>query len=584
MNETHTIGERSTSIENPAVKSVADLIFGSRGRDDGDATIIHGCLHPPELRGLRVSLHAVRHHVLALIDDLEARGVAPGDTVALLRFARTNETLTALVYLALSAWGVRVLLPMYLELASLPEYFELAGVSHVLGSFDEVARDGRPEDVALATRVRELVLQRGLPLTTLGQDLALDRRITARFESSPSIEHPRIQAMLAGTSLETPSLLLTTSGTSGKSKLVAYTQGGYLRSCAAWEAAGLYAADLLGGRCLNLLLGHSMGLRALWNAVWTRAPVCLITPEWFAEHPERVYELLLEMRPEHITGGPTVFGLLLRMFEAFPDLAAVCARELKCLVSSGAPYDPVLGEYVRARLGMKLHNALGLTETMQVASTVLGGEPPSLGRPLPGVQLRLERDESLPRDAWRLKVGAAFGFSGYLGHPDAGPWFDTGDLVELLDDDTVRFLGRERWDFVNDGVGVKLSRAHLEALYSPLPDGIAAIEYVPLRPGPGLAALAFVGQREGGTADAPLADVELQTRVRAFFQTKVGEIAAARDEFEHRHMAVRRFALLAAEPLRTRKGNIARAQIEDTYASLIANLETEGDIPGFVSL
>ncbi len=476
MDETRVIGERNQAVEHPLIHSVADLIFRSHRTGDERSTILLGCSAPPHVRLVSVSLNAVRHHVLDIIDELAARGVRAGDTVALMRFARTNETTTALAYLALSAWGVRVLFPMYIEIDSLREWLDLTHTKHIVGGFQDVERTGFPDDAALGDRVRRLADEMRIPYTCVTRDLALDQRIDVEFESSPSADHPRIRELMETTSLETESLLLTTSGTGGKSKLVRYTQGGYLRSCAAWEAAGFYDESRLGGRCLNLLLGHSMGLRALWNALWTRVPVCLITPEWFVEHPDRVHDLLKEMKPEHVTGGPTVFGLVLQLFNAYPDLRETCAPELKCLVSSGAPYDPELGALVRSTLGLTVHNALGLTETMQVTSTLMGGQPPSLGRPLPGVQIRLSRNELLPDRAWRLDVAAPFGYAGYVGHPDASDWFETGDLVEVLPDETVRFLGRERWDFLNDSVGVKLSRARIEEVYAPLPPEIEAIE------------------------------------------------------------------------------------------------------------
>jgi acyl-coenzyme A synthetase/AMP-(fatty) acid ligase len=583
MDETRVIGERNQTVEHPRIRNVADLIFRSHRDADEQSTILLGCSAPPHLRVISVSLNAVRHHVLDVIDQLAARGIRAGDTVGLMRFARTNETTTALVYLALSAWGVRVLFPMYIEIDSLREWIELTRTTHIVASFQEVDRAGSAEDAALAQRVRRLAEDMQIPHTCCNRDLGLDARLDVSFDRSPPADHPRVQAMIENTSLDTESLLLTTSGTSGKSKLVRYAQGGYLRSCAAWEIAGFYDTARLGGRCLNLLLGHSMGLRALWNALWTRVPVCLITPEWFVEHHDRVHDLLKELKPEHVTGGPTVFGLVLQLFDAYPDLRQSCAPGLKCLVSSGAPYDPEMSAQVRTKLGLPLHNALGLTETMQVTSTVLGGEPPSLGRPLPGVQLRLSRNASLPEDAWRLDVAAPFGYAGYVGHPDAEKWFETGDLVELQSDDTVRFLGREQWDFLKDSVGVKLSRARIEELYAPLPPEIEAIEYVALHGRPGLGALVFVAAQAGASPRVPLQLPSLQQRIRTFFEERARS-RADRDEFERRHMAVGRFVLLPATPFRTRKGNVAHARIEDEYAPLIDALQQSDERPGVVSL
>ena len=100
-------------------------------------------------------------------------------------------------------------------------------------------------------------------------------------------------------------------------------------SCASCDAAGMFAPAVLGGRSLCLLLCHSMGVRAFWNAIWTREAICLIHPEWFEERPERVRALLLQMRPEHVTGGPAVFRTLLALARLYPQLKTDCVRDLR---------------------------------------------------------------------------------------------------------------------------------------------------------------------------------------------------------------------------------------------------------------
>ena len=114
-----------------------------------------------------------------------------------------------------------------------------------------------------------------------------------------------------------------------------------------------------------------MGVRAFWNALWTGQPLCLIPPEWFLEHPARVRTLLQRMQPEHVTGGPAVYRALLELVRVFPDLKENGLGSLRCVVSSGAPFDEEMARRIEAALGLGLHNALGTTETMQVLSTVL---------------------------------------------------------------------------------------------------------------------------------------------------------------------------------------------------------------------
>jgi acetylornithine/succinyldiaminopimelate/putrescine aminotransferase/predicted amino acid dehydrogenase/acyl-coenzyme A synthetase/AMP-(fatty) acid ligase len=567
MAEQLVLGAADTQIESPPVRSLAAAIFQRFHGEDDSRPVILGCLSAPELRPTRISMRQLRHLVLHVTEQIAKRGIVPGDTVALIRLPRTCETLTALVYLGLSAYGVRVLFPMYVELEALDEWLQVTGAKLVLASPHEVEEVIKNEsDVATSRAVRASAARLGLPLTCIYSELGLVERLETNYESSPALDDPRVASMLASANLDTESLLLTTSGTSGKSKIVRYRQGAFIRSCVSWERAGFFDRARLGGRCLCLLLGHSMGLRALWNAVWTREAVCLITPEWFLAYPERVRSLLVEMKPEHVTGGPTVFNTLLEFARVYPDLGRACFTELKCLVSSGAPYSSGLARRIASTFGLELHNGLGLTETLQVACTLVGGRPPTIGLPLPGVRLRLSRDEGLPPKTYRLETSAPFGFAGYLGRKEQGEWFDTGDLVERTDAGLV-YVGREKWDFLKDGTGVKISRLRLADLYA---GGPGNVEFVALQHEPGLAAIVFLGPKVGveGVVTAPAELAALQ----GFFEARLERLRGKLEEFEMRHLGVGRFAAVAGDPPRTRKGNLKRAEIEARFAALIERL------------
>ena len=517
---------------------------------------------------MEISLRQLRHLILDVIRALQQRGIGPGETVALVRLPRTSETLTAVVYAALSAWGVRVLFPMYLELEAMEAWLRVSGATALLMSPYEVESAGAQEaDVAVTRWLRGVAERLGLPVHCFFQDLdlpsMLERRGERAHQASPGVEDPLVQELLGATGCGTECLLLTTSGTSGQGKLVRYTQGALLRSCASWEQAGFFHRERLGGRGFSLLLAHSMGIRTLWNAIWTRQPLCLITPEWFIDYPERVSELLLQMQPEHVTGGPATFHTLLELARVFPRLKDRCFRELKCLVSSGAPYDLALQRRIRSAFDLELHNAFGMTETMQVTSTLAGPTPEvgsgRLGSPLPGVQLRLGRDETLPPGRFRLSVCSPFGSSGYLEpgtrQPPAQAWFQTGNLVEQEGPGRgLRYVGREGQDFINDGLGVKISRRRLETLYRRDHDDhdhdelMQWIELFPLREEPGLAALVFLSPQAGQAEGQVVTDRTLLRRVQSFFESRLEQLRNELEAFELRHLAVARFAALVADP------------------------------------
>jgi acetylornithine/succinyldiaminopimelate/putrescine aminotransferase/predicted amino acid dehydrogenase/acyl-coenzyme A synthetase/AMP-(fatty) acid ligase len=559
------------------VESLAGLLLGDGDGGDLAAPILLGTIGE---QPVEVGLGQLRSFILDAADTLGVRGLRPGDTVCLLRPPRTSELTLALVYAALTAAGMRVLLPMYAEADSLGIWLQATKSRAVIWGARELREAGTEADrlrlEMLARRLHDL----GVPALCLQDDLRLSAALAGAAVAGPAADDPRVQRLLATGAANRECLILTTAGSSGVNKLVRYHQDALLRSCASWEAAGLFRADRLGGRGLCLLFSHSMGVRAFWNAIWTRQPLCLIPPEWFLEHPQRVRALLRHMRPEHVTGGPAVYRALLELVRVFPDLKDNGLVSVRRAVSSGAPYDGELARRVEAALGLTLHNALGITETMQVMTTLLSDGPvgTALGAPLPGVRLALApfAEEA---GVYRLLVQSPFGFAGYVPTGDGEPggpapaWYPTGDLVRRSPDGLV-YAGRERDEFVKDGFGVKICRQLLRERYANLGDSVLHLEWYPLREEPGLGALIFVAD-QGAVASGdhrPVTSRAVLGRIRALLETRHESFLLRFDDFELRHLTIARFACVPGPPPRTSKGNISGAEIERRYGGLLQKL------------
>ncbi len=584
----------ASAIPHPAVsafQSLADLLLSERPGCDPSAPILLGTLGQ---QAIEVSFGQLRSLILDLGDAFGAKGLQPGETVCLLRPPRTSELALALGYAALTAMGIRVLLPMYTEPSSLRTWLEATGARTVVWSAREVRETGTEADRLRLEALERQIEAWGASALCLSDDIDLPGMLARAEPAGPSCDDLRLRRLMADAAKHTECLVLTTSGSSGESKLVAYVQGALLSSCASWEAAGLFREDRLGGRGLCLLFSHSMGVRAFWNSLWTGQPVCLIPPEWFFEHPERTRTLLQRMQPEHVTGGPAVYRALLELVRVFPDLKDNGLGTLRCLVSSGAPFDEELARRIEAALGLRLHNALGTTETMQVLSTLLseGDMGPGMGAPLPGVRIALE-PLSGPDSPCRLLLHSPFGFSRYVPTTEgqefepAPYWYATGDLVWRSPTGLV-FAGREQDDFVKDGFGVKISRHLLAERYANLGDPVVHVEWFPLREEPGLGALIFIDD-EGLPAKSeepqPLTDRSLLRRVRGLLESRHESLVLAVDEFELRHFAISRFACLPGPPPRTAKGNVSRAGIARAHEGLLdALLGKPVRRPGLVAL
>jgi acetylornithine/succinyldiaminopimelate/putrescine aminotransferase/predicted amino acid dehydrogenase len=234
----------------------------------------------------------------------------------------------------------------------------------------------------------------------------------------------------------------------------------------------------------------------------------LIPPEWLTERPAEVIGILRRHPPQHLTAGPALLHALARTLREVPELRRVLRRQLKCIVASGAPFDPRLRELLP---GVRLANAFGMTETQQVLNTLLESEAEgnSLGSPLPGVSVGVKFSDPKERIG-ELFVRTTFAATGYLHEPDFPEWLATGDLVRCVGN-RLEHLGRVQDDFINTGLGAKLAlRAVEQRLAAQLPEASGVFAYTAPELS-GVVALVYVGDR---AADDPQVHRQLREACR----------------------------------------------------------------------
>jgi long-chain acyl-CoA synthetase len=127
---------------------------------------------------------------------------------------------------------------------------------------------------------------------------------------------------------------------------------------------------------------------------------------------------------------------------------------LRLAVSGAAPLAPAVLAAMQASTGHNVFEGYGLTETAPVLTTTLCSpvaKPGSIGRPIPGVELRLlESGEEVDDegDPGEIVVRGANLFSGYwpdgAGGPDADGWFSTGDVAYADEDGDLFLVDRVR--------------------------------------------------------------------------------------------------------------------------------------------
>lgn len=408
---------------------------------------------------------------------LRARGVGPGDRVALL--AGNEAAFVELVHAAPLAGAI--LVPLNVRLAPV-----------------ELAR--QIDDAA-----PRLVVHGAEPLGALAAEaLARAAEPSAARVAAAELEAGAPEGDPPAPALSAPAVIVYTSGTSGEAKGVVLTHANLLASAI---GAAFHLGSLPSDRWLACMpLFHVGGLAILVRAVTGGAAVVL--HERF--DPDAVSRSLDE---DGITLASLVPTMLARVLDARGERPPPAALRAVLLGGAAAPA-PLLERAARA--GWPLLPTYGLSEAAsQVATLPPGAAPGADGgglRPLPGTELRIG-------EGGAIEVRGPTVMAGYWRRPDAtaralaGGWLRTGDLGALDGSGALRVLGRADDMLVSGGENVHPAEVEAALLAHPdvadagvagLPDpvyGARVAAWVVLAPGAGADAAAlerFVRTRLAG--------------------------------------------------------------------------------------
>jgi len=560
----HQIIKSEIPLAKVPCRNLAEMIFRKLDHRNEDCDVI---LSHDNTNLLKISLPQFRSILLNLYIAFRNKGINIGDTILVVSMSGNNECYLSILFAALSSFGVRVFLPMFVESSELDSWLEITNSRGIIFPEQEISLLNHHEkEKKLVKEIRASAKRQKIPLF----DTFADFKIHELISETDHLINPNM-SQLAGeimhlTDLDTDALIITTSGSSGKSQLVYYNQGAFIRNCVSWQCAGFFKKEILGGRGFTPLFTHTIGIRIFFNAIWCGSPVCLINTDWFIEKPERVRYLLMQMKPENLTGGPAIFKLLLELMRTFPELKSELKPYLKTIISTGAQINPEVVSDIESTFNIHVNNAFGTTETQQVLNTLLIRSDEqmgntSMGAPLPGVKIALEKFDV--DHLYRLYVKSPFGCKcilseGRLKKGSAG-YFRTGDIVRFENKKLI-YAGRESSDFFKDGFGVKIPIATVRDYYKKVALDCDHLEFFPISSEPGLAVLIFTGSPR-----------EISYYTNILEQTN-DELFRCIDPFAYRHYTIRRFALVDEAAPCTAKGNISHHQINLKNVELIADL------------
>jgi acyl-coenzyme A synthetase/AMP-(fatty) acid ligase len=330
-----------------------------------------------------------------------ARGVRRGDVVMMLVGNRIE-------------WVVAMLACWRMGAVALPCNTQLrrADIAHRVAAADPRLCLGEEELLS--------ELPEGVPYLTMAEVAeALDED---RPQEAP-VDPPDLGA-------DEAALIVFTSGTTGEPRAALHTQR-YLPGQRT-QAEHWFGARSGEVAWCTTATGWSKSARNVFVAPWLMGATAVIHDGRF--DPEERLRLCEQLGVNVLCQAPTEYRMLAKRSQLRP-LAG-----MRRLVSAGEPLNPEIIHAFSAATGLEIHDGYGQTETGQVTGSRVGDpvKPGSMGRPLPGFEVRIEEGE-LQLDT----ASCPTFFAHYLdAEPFAGEWWRTGDLVGEDADGYLFFEGR----------------------------------------------------------------------------------------------------------------------------------------------
>jgi long-chain acyl-CoA synthetase len=372
---------------------------------------------------------------------LEAAGIESGDRVAIL--GRAQPLWAAAFFGALRIGAVVVPLDACATLAEQHAVLADCGARCLLA-----AREALPRAAELAAHERGLVV--------------------ALLDDGPGQVPAGRASPTAARAPGDAAVIVYTSGTTGRPKGVAIGHRNLLAQLAAFDAA----MPSLGERVVSFLpLSHLFELTVGLLAVLARggrvdycaestssgiaATMRRNSPEYMLTVPLFLTALKsgIERRLSSHSFSSLALRAALRLAACTPSLRARRALlyplhrsfggRLKYFIAGGAPLERAVAEFFE-RLGIVVLEGYGMTEASPVVTTntPAAHRPGSVGRPLPGVEIRCD-------ETGEIRIRGPNVMLGYFGDPegtrtavDPEGWLHTGDTGLLDADGFLRITGR----------------------------------------------------------------------------------------------------------------------------------------------
>ncbi len=290
---------------------------------------------------------------------------------------------------------------------------------------------------------------------------ACSARLAAPVEvAGPEAPAPKSSAKLCQAGLNSPCILLYTSGTTGRAKGVILT-----RENAIYASLNFAAVASLDSRSVLLCdspMFHTVGLCAIARTALFEG-ACVLLSDRFV--PQTALHRLSDPAL-----GVTHYFVVPQMVEALMREPAVMQADfssMTALFSGGGPLSPALVQACVDR-GLLLVNGYGMSEIgsgihMPLEASYMANNPQAVGFPAPWIEARLAGEDGKPvqdGDVGEIWLRGPSVSPGYWNQPEATTatraqgWFRTGDLARQQSDGAYVIVDRLKDMYISGGENV----------------------------------------------------------------------------------------------------------------------------------
>ncbi|MFD2415580.1 long-chain-fatty-acid--CoA ligase [Amycolatopsis pigmentata] len=400
----------------------------------------------------RLPFREIRDRANSLADTLRRKGVQPGARVAL---SCPNVPEFTIAY-----WGIlkagAVVVPLNVTLRGREIAYHLedsrstAYIAHDAPTgraLVEAARDGfdRVESCSLFVSISDGP-ECGVTL--------VDHEPLSGDNGLPTLERGD----------EDTAVILYTSGTTGQPKGAELGHRNLRENALATRHVYGIDAALPDTYLCVLPLFHAFGQTCIQNGATAFGGTVVMLPRF---DPSECLRLMIDERVTIFAGVPTMYWGLLG---ALDDATGVRQLEgsLRVAAAGGAALPAEVHRQFAQRFGVQILEGYGLSETSPTATSSVLGEPlrlGSIGRPIPGVEMKLINDDwsdvpDTPGAVGEIAIKGHNVMKGYHNRPEATAaairdgWFRSGDLGKKDADGFYYIVGRVKDLIIRGGFNV----------------------------------------------------------------------------------------------------------------------------------